>query len=154
MSKQPPDTKKKPTHLVGRTRRVKFNRGGLRFEQKWQAFALKDLTRENVEAILKETEVESRLVSEEEAQELLEEQTVPSGDVPISKAALLQEIAALKRENGELRARCENLEAQITAFVEAKHAKGDSLTGPPPAQKDQVTGNAPPLPLPTVGPSR
>lgn len=151
MSTKPP-TNPKHTHIVGRTKRVKFNRGGLRFEQAWQAFKISDLDPKALAAIEAEPEIETRRVTAEEAEELLAGPKPEGTPNNPSRAEMLARIKEQGRVIESQHKRIEQLEAQISALVAAKHATpGDAaLTGGPPTQNEQAVGNAAPLPLPPV----
>ncbi len=141
-----PNTQK-PTHLVGRTKRVKFNRGGIRWETAWQAFELKLLTKQQIDAILAEPEVESRLCSADDAAELTAA-PAPEGEAKITKAELVSANVQLVAENAELKKQLDNARAQIDHLVASKRGNEGSLLGGPPTQSEQAKGEAAPLPLP------
>lgn len=152
MSKDRP----KNTHLCGRTRRTHFNRAGIRFEQKWRAIELATLTKEQLDAIRGEAEIESRLCTAEEAEELCSDVAPENG--PITKrsySAAVEENAQLKRENSELRRAVDALTEQLRLVKLGNTgslalARAEAMTGAPPTQQQQASANTAPLPLPPV----
>lgn len=139
------------THLAGRTKRSHFNRGGIRWEQKWQVFAIASLSEEQLAAIESEPEVETRRLTEDAAIELVEEQTPVTGNVHhASRAEMLQQIAELQRIIGERDATITELSEKLRLATLPREQT--ILTGAPPSQREQaqLDGSNSPLPLPPV----
>jgi hypothetical protein len=124
-----------PTHLVARSKRTRFRRGGIEFTNQWQAFPLSSIPTEKLRAIeAQDDEIDSRRVTEAEARALVAGKPIDDGGP--SRAELVQAIEARD-------ARIRDLEGQNAELTQR-------LQSDRPPKGVGAPGSVPPLPTPGI----
>ena len=106
--------REQPTHLVGQSRTGRsFTRAGVKFEANgYRAVPLDQLSEDQVKRILKETAIDARLCTADEAEEMAAVQAVEF-DESVTKRQLIDELLKMRSIVEKQEARMRDLEDTV-----------------------------------------
>lgn len=105
--------REKPTHLVAQSKTGRpFNRAGLRFDPVYRAIPLDQLSREQVERIMREQSLDARLCTEHEAEQLAAVHAIEF-DESVTKRQLVDAVLQMREQLDKANAQIADLAEKI-----------------------------------------